>query len=102
MTAHLRLDSHTKGRATKMSDWSTRVGTCHFVSIADAASYYRDTYPGEDGYRAARRKIDAGEIHIGKPTLKEGELLTTIDEGRRYAIIEPVKPYMWRGTLNGV
>jgi hypothetical protein len=71
----------------------TTIGTSHFVSLADAASYYRDTMPGADGYRTARRKLDEGEIHIGPPALKDGELMTFIDGGRRYAIVERrVKP----------
>lgn len=69
----------------------TIIGTSHFVSLADAASYYRDTFPGEDGYKAARRKLDAGEIHLGPPALKAGELLTLLDGGRRYAIVEGAK-----------
>lgn len=65
----------------------TTIGTSHFVSLGDAASYYRDTMPGADGYRTARRKLDAGEIHLGPPALKDGELLTLIDSARRFAIV---------------
>jgi hypothetical protein len=76
----------------------TRFGTPYFVSIDAATSYYRDQ--GDDGFAAVRRKLDAGEIYIGKPPIKDGEVICLIDDGRRYAIA--LKPYLWRGTLNGV
>lgn len=65
----------------------TIIGTSYFVSLAKAASYYRD-YEGGDGYAAANRKVSEGSIHIGKPDLKPGQVLTVIDNGTRYAIVE--------------
>jgi hypothetical protein len=62
-------------------------GTSHFVSIAHAVRYY--TPYGYDNPRATvERKIAEGEIHIGKPTLKQGDKLITVDGGTRYAIME--------------
>jgi hypothetical protein len=54
-------------------------GTSHFVSFEKAVSYYRDY-----GFDAAdvRRKIDTGEIHVGKPTVKGGEVVSINSEGR--------------------
>ena len=63
----------------------TIVGTSYFVSIDRAAMYYRD-YHFKDGFATVRRKLNDGEIHIGKPPLKEGERLIVIDNGTRYAI----------------
>ncbi len=60
-------------------------GTSYFVSKSAAVRYYRD-YEGSDAARAVERKLREGEIHIGKPTLKAGERLTTLDGGKRYAI----------------
>jgi len=62
-----------------------RVGTSYFVSKTKAIRYYRD-YEGEQAKRAVERKIEAGEIHIGKPDLKPGQRLSIIDSGTRYAI----------------
>lgn len=58
-------------------------GTSHFVSYGTADRYYRDY-----GYTPAdvTQKVADGEIHIGKPQLKKGETLITIDNGTRYAI----------------
>jgi len=62
----------------------TMIGTSYFVSRAAAIAYYRDY-----GVTAANvdRKMLAGEIHTGEPPLEPGDTLTTIDDGRRYAII---------------
>lgn len=59
------------------------VGTSYFVSAAAAKRYF--AYEGatrED----IDRKVAEGLIHIGKPTLKPGQLLSVIDNGTRYAI----------------
>lgn len=66
-------------------------GTSHFVSRAAAIRYYRD-YEGSDAPAAVARKVREGEIHIGKPRLKAGERLTTVDGGKRYAITEAAHP----------
>jgi alkylhydroperoxidase family enzyme len=60
-----------------------QTGTSHFVSLRKAVAYYRDY-----GFDAAgvQQKIDAGEIHIGPPSLTEGQRLEVIDHGARYAI----------------
>jgi len=62
-------------------------GTSHFVSRGAAIRYYRD-YGYDDTAAAVDRKIREGEIHIGKPALKPGQRLTTVDGGKRYAISE--------------
>jgi hypothetical protein len=61
-----------------------RVGTAHFVSKAKAVRYYREYEI--DARAAVERKLSEGSIHIGPPTLKPGERLTTIDGGTRYAV----------------
>lgn len=82
-------------------------GTCYFPSYGAALRYYRP-YVGEPAYtggephpiRAKRtkdtearalvdQKLNAGEIHIGKPTLKPGESLSIQDN--RYHITEAKK-----------
>lgn len=67
-----------------------RTGTCHFVSKNHALIYFR-----YENATAADidRKIAEGLIHIGKPDLKPGELLSIIDDGTRYAI-----EYSWPRT----
>ena len=61
----------------------TSCGTAHFVDWQAAVRYYA---PYGYDRAAVRRKIEEGEIHLGRPPLKEGERLTIIDEGTRYAI----------------
>lgn len=63
----------------------TTIGTSHFVSLTKAARYY---FAYGTTLEEVRRKVEAGEIHIGKPTLKPGETLQIIDNGTRYAIEE--------------
>ncbi len=65
-----------------------RYGTCYFVSFDAACKYYS---PQEQTTRKHLRAIVAvklceGLIHIGVPHLKEGEVLSIIDRGTRYAI----------------
>lgn len=59
-----------------------RVGTSYFTSKPAAVLYY-----AYEGAMEADidRKIEEGLIHIGKPPLKPGELLSTIDNHARYA-----------------
>lgn len=65
------------------------VGTSYFVSGPAAVRYYRD-YGLEPHH--VQNKIDAGEIHLGKPDVKPGQRLSVIDDGTRYAITgEPIK-----------
>ena len=66
----------------------TTYGTSYFVSTAAAIRYYRD-YEGDNARAAVQRKLTEGEIHIGKPALKPGQVLSIIDNGTRYAITEP-------------
>lgn len=63
------------------------VGTSHFTSFAAAVRYWHDY-----GCKIAdvNRKISEGLIHIGKPALKAGDVLTVIDGGTRYAIMSRV------------
>lgn len=60
------------------------VGTSYFLVLAAAVSYYRDYGLAPSQVEA---KVKTGEIHIGEPPLQPGEKLTTIDGGRRYAIV---------------
>ena len=60
-------------------------GTHHFVSLQGAHRYYADYGLG---FKDVERKIQEKEIAIGPPQVKEGQRLTLIDGGRRYAIIE--------------
>lgn len=60
-----------------------RYGTSYFVSLDFAILYYR---PYGYDRQGVKQKINAGEIHIGKPVLKPGETLSVIpDEGRYQA-----------------
>lgn len=61
------------------------VGTSYFVSRAAANAYYADY--GCTAENVAH-KIRDGEIHIGKPSLKVGERLVLLDDGRRYGRVE--------------
>ena len=59
-------------------------GTSYFVSMAKAIRYY--ALYEDDAEAVTKRKLEAGEIHIGKPPMKKGDKLTIIDNGARYAI----------------
>ena len=63
------------------------IGTSHFVS-RDAAIRYYSEYGYSDPAKTVDRKIAEGEIHIGEPTLKRGQTLSTGDKGTRYFIEE--------------
>lgn len=54
------------------------IGTAHFETVHAANRYY--------GKREAQRKINEGEIYIGKPELKQGEKLLIDKKERRYKI----------------
>lgn len=62
-------------------------GTSYFVSFAHAVRYYRD-YEGRNAQHVVERKLSEGEIHIGEPPLKCGDVLSIIDKGTRYAVTE--------------
>lgn len=53
---------------------NTTLGTCYFPSFRDACIHYQ---PYCESYDAAvelvRVKLNAQEIHLGKPQLQEGE-----------------------------
>lgn len=69
----------------------TRWGTSYFVSKLAACSYYQTAMPAanyNEVLDGVNDKLNAGEIHIGKPELREGQRLVVIDEGTRYAIEE--------------
>lgn len=60
-----------------------RTGTSHFVTRAAAIRYYEVFgYDTKD----VEAKLAEGEIHIGPPTLKDGERLGMMDGGR-YSIV---------------
>lgn len=60
-----------------------QVGTSYFVSKAAAVRYY--AYEGATE-ATIERKLAEGLIHIGKPPLQNGQRLTVIDDGTRYAV----------------
>lgn len=66
---------------------ATKYGTSYFPTRGNAIRYYRD-YEGKDAATAVDRKLAAGEIHIGKPPLKPGDVLTI--EDCRYHVTEGV------------
>jgi hypothetical protein len=66
-------------------------GTSHFVNFTKACDYYKDYEPDAtpaELERIVRRKIDEGQIDLGQPEIKQGETLSIIDDGCRYAITE--------------
>lgn len=68
-------------------------GTCYFVNRPMAVRYYRETEQSlKDAVAAVDRKIAEGQIHIGRPPLKDGDTLMVIDGGARYAIHEGILP----------
>ncbi len=66
----------------------TRFGTSYFVSFDSACRYYRLQERTTHKHLRAivATKLCEGLIHIGVPHLKEGEVLSIIDRGTRYAI----------------
>lgn len=74
-----------------------KTGTCHFPSYGAALRYYRPYCVAREARRGDRtqvcrlvvdEKINAGEIHIGKPRLKPGETLS-IEDNRFHIISNP-------------
>ena len=68
---------------------NTQIGTSNFVNFTKACDYYRDYEPEAtpaELERIVRRKIDEGQIDLGQPEIKQGETLSIIDDGCRYAI----------------
>ena len=67
-------------------------GTCHFVGWNAAMGYYRQQgnmhLKPPDLARLVDGKLSSGEIYLGPPTLKPGQILRRIDDGQRYAIEE--------------
>lgn len=63
----------------------TVIGTCYFVSVQAAISYYRP-YGYPNLVAAIDEKLAAGEIYIGKPTISDDEALVLLDGGKRYGI----------------
>jgi hypothetical protein len=64
-----------------IQDKSVIWGTHHFRGFVDACDYYSDLRPSE-----VQKKIDVGEIAIGKPTIKSNEKLYLNREEGRYFI----------------
>lgn len=67
------------------------VGTNHFVSFSAACSYYSDQEEGlspKELGQLVKEKLLDGSICVGPPSLKDGQKLRLIDEGRRWAIEE--------------
>lgn len=65
----------------------TTYGTAYFKDLESACTYY-DDYHYPNTFDTVMRKLNEGEIHIGKPTLKPGQTCFLIDNGTRYAIQE--------------
>lgn len=64
-------------------------GTSYFYSTIKAVLYYSDYNPHAPWREVAEMvegKIRSGEIHIGKPPLKDGETCFLIDKGTRWAV----------------
>ena len=64
-------------------------GTSYFQSMVAAVRYYCDYEPGCTWRQVAaivEEKVQRGEIHIGKPPLKDGETCFLIDSGTRWAV----------------
>lgn len=59
-------------------------GTAYFTSLQAAYRYYK---PYGDSHASVDRKITEGQIHVGRPATKDGERLTIIDGGLRWAIV---------------
>lgn len=68
---------------------ATRQGTSNFVSKRAAVRYYA-TQETEASYYLLRKLVDEkiadGSITIGRPQVKAGERIVTIDNDTRYAI----------------
>ena len=64
-------------------------GTPYFPSIQEARRYYSAQFEGGN----VRTKINEGEIHIGKPPTKAGEVAYLVNErpGKRYYIRKTIK-----------
>lgn len=62
------------------------VGTCHFVNRCAAIKYYSD-YHYDDVESTVNRKVEDGEIFIGRPLIKPGEKLVLLDDNTRYGIV---------------
>lgn len=82
------MKRHTRKRKCN----PTTYGTSYFTSRSAAIRYY--SYE-EDPTAAVARKIREGQIRIGKPPIKSGQRLTTVDGGARYAITES-NPRAWK------
>jgi hypothetical protein len=59
----------------------TRYGTAYFVTRAAAAEYYGSA-------EEAKRKLAAGEVHIGRPETKPGQRSRLDESEGRYFIEE--------------
>ncbi len=70
-----------------MSWW----GTSYFVSRSAAERYYK-SQGYDDAKETVRDKIRSGDIHIGRPPVKAGQRVITVDGGKRYAIEEKQNP----------
>ena len=60
-----------------------RIGTSYFESLRSAIKYYHE-YHYADTKKAVERKLKCGEIHIGKPTIKDGDRLYINEDGRYF------------------
>ncbi len=70
----------------------TITGTCYFVSFKLACRYYADIV-GSNWYdpkmsALVESKIADGSICIGMPPMKPNQLISRIDGGTRYALVD--------------
>lgn len=68
------------------------IGTSYFVSFKHACRYYAE-YEKLNWYdptlgKIVQNKINEGQIHIGMPPMKPGQLISRIDGGNRYALTD--------------
>ncbi len=64
------------------------IGTAYFKDEQAAKAYY---YYMDDPSTAYKRKLESGEIHIGKPPIQPGDKILLNQEEGRYFIEVPSK-----------
>lgn len=73
------------GKKQEVKEEKMQSGTSYFVSKEAAVKYYKGQ-DYDDAEVAVEQKLKDGEIHIGKPELKDGETLKVNKEEGRYFI----------------
>ena len=65
------------------------IGTCYFKNKQGAINYYKE-YSYTDVKKAVNEKLKRGEIHIGKPIIRNTEYLWLHPKEKRYFRIDKV------------